>query len=233
MGMWTMARTALVTLALLGGVAKADEPTSVLPVRPPVGTSQLPPMSGVPSPLVADAAPGTAVPPPVLAPRAPLSGDFEHVPPAGGCPCATADGGSLFDIDLMLGMLMGIRGQMAVYRNPSRAVVVEAFYGALLDKLDTSEGAGAGARYYFRRTDPEGCNSLLIGPGVGAYDHFRHGLWMVAPTIDVGWLRAIGNRGGWEIGLNAGLGVGVAGQTGDSHIGRVTPLFTFFTGFRF
>jgi hypothetical protein len=189
-------------------------------------------MSGMPSPLIPDAVPDTAGPP-VLAPQAPLSGAIEKMPPAAGCPCATADGGSLFDIDLMLGMLMGVRGQVGVYRDPSRALVVEGFYGALLDKLAISEGAGAGGRYYFRRTDPEGCNSLLIGPGVGAYCHFRHDLWMVAPTIDVAWLRAIGNRGGWEIGLNAGLGVDVAGQSGDSGIGRVTPLFTLFTGFRF
>jgi hypothetical protein len=226
-----------VPLVLLGGLARADEPTSFLPVRPPAqpaaGAAPTPTLFGMPSPGVADAAPGTALPPPALAPHAPVAGDFEQVPPAGGCPCATADGGSMFDIDLMLGMLMGVRGQVAVYRDPKRAVVLEGFYGALLDKFETSEGAGAGGRYYFRRTDKEGCNSLLVGPGVGAYDHFRHGLWMVAPTIDVGWLRAIGNRGGWEIGLNAGVGVGVAGPSGDSNIGRVTPLFTLFTGFRF
>ncbi len=235
MGIGTMARLGIVSLVLLCGTAKADEPTVFTPFQPPALSAQAPgrvspPMSGVSGAPFTEAAPGPALPPPSV--PAPVA--LEGVPPAAGCPCATADGGgSLFDIDLMLGMLMGVRGQVGVYRDPRRAVVVEAFYGALLDKLDTSEGAGAGCRYYFRRTDPEGCNSLIVGPGVGAYDHFRHGLWMVAPTIDVGWLRAIGNHAGWEIGLNAGLGVGVAGQSGDSNIGRVTPLFSLFTGFRF
>ena len=68
----------------------------------------------------------------------------------------------MFDIDVMLGMLMGIRGQAAVYRTPYRAFVIEGFYGALLDRLEGSEGAGAGGRYYFHRTDGAGCNSVLI-----------------------------------------------------------------------
>jgi len=163
----------------------------------------------------------------------PASALADHPLPAAGCPCDSGDGGTMFDIDVMLGMLLGVRGQAAVYRNPYQAFVVEGFYGALLDRLATSEGAGAGGRYYFRRTDRAGCNSVLIGPGVGAYCHFHHELWMVAPTVDVAWVRAIGDRGAWQLGLNAGLGVGVAGDSDTTGVGRVTPLFSLFTGFRF
>ncbi len=166
-------------------------------------------------------------------PPTPVSVLAEHPLMAAGCPCDSGGGGTMFDIDVMLGMLLGVRGQVAVYRNPNQAFVVEGFYGALLDRLEASEGAGAGGRYYFHRTDRAGCNSVLIGPGVGAYCHFRHELWMVAPTVDVAWVRPIGDRGAWQLGLNVGLGVGVAGDSETTGVGRVTPLITLFTGFRF
>lgn len=205
-------RAGAALLALLGCLARAEEPTFAFQNVPPVAAPS--PSSGV-------------LPPP------PMSVLAEHPLLAGGCPCNCENGGTMFDIDAMIGMLMGIRGQAAVYRNPYQALVVEGFYGALLDRLESSEGAGAGGRYYFRRTDSVGYSSILIGPGVGAYCHFHHDLWMVAPTVDVALVRRIGELGAWQLGLNAGLGVGVAGDSTTNGVGRVTPLFTIFTGFRF
>ena len=205
-------RAGAALLVLLGCLARAEEPPFSFKSVPPV------------------AAPSTSS---LVLPPTPMSALAEHPLLGAGCPCDCSDGGTMFDIDVMIGMLMGIRGQAAVYRNPNQALVVEGFYGALLDRLETSEGAGAGGRYYFRRTDRAGCNSVLVGPGVGAYCHFRHDLWMAAPTVDFAWVRAIGDLGAWQIGLNAGLGVGFAGDSTTNGVGRVTPLFTIFTGFRF
>lgn len=204
-------RVGTALLALLIGLARAEEPTYPIQnaspaAAPSLSTGELPPT--------------------------PTSALAEHPLLAAGCPCDSGDGGTMFDIDVMLGMLLGVRGQAAIYRNPYQAFVVESFYGALLDRLGASEGAGAGGRYYFRRTDRAGCNSVLIGPGVGAFCHFHHELWMVAPTVDVAWVRAIGDRGAWQLGLNAGLGVGVAGDSETTGVGRVSPLFSLFTGFR-
>jgi phospholipase/lecithinase/hemolysin len=148
-------------------------------------------------------------------------------------PSAYCNGGPMFDLDVMLGMFMGIRAQAAVYRNSYLACVVEGFYGAILDELATGEGAGAAGRVYFHRTDRAGYNSILIGPGVGAYCHFHHDLWMVAPTVDVAWVRPIGDLASWELGLNAGVGVGVAGDSQTNGVGRATPLISVFMGFRF
>jgi lysophospholipase L1-like esterase len=148
-------------------------------------------------------------------------------------PSAYSNGGPMFDLDVMLGMLMGIRAQAAVYRNPYLAFVVEGFYGAILDELATGEGAGGAGRVYFHRTDRAGYNSILIGPGVGAYCHFHHDLWMVAPTVDVSWVRPIGDLASWELGLNAGVGVGVAGDSETNRVGRATPLISVFMGYRF
>jgi len=167
----------------------------------------------------------------LLSPPVPAPG--EHPLLGADRPSAYSNGGPMFDLDVMLGMLMGIRAQAAVYRNPYLAFVVEGFYGAILDELATGEGAGGAGRVYFHRTDRAGYNSILIGPGVGAYCHFHHDIWMVAPTVDVSWVRPIGDLASWELGLNAGVGVGVAGDSESNRVGRATPLISVFMGFRF
>jgi hypothetical protein len=212
------AQASVVALAILGGLAKADDPAAIL----------APPPFAAPSPMPAT--------PPIVPPVIPLPAPALAPPvviPAAGCPCDCGGGGTQFGIDLMLGMQSGIRGQWAFQRTEKTAWVIEGFYGALLDKLGSGEGAGFGGRYYYRRTNVDGCNSLLLGPGVGAYYHFHDEVWMLAPTLDVGWVRAISDTGAWEIGLNAGFGIGLNNGRDYEEAGKVTPLFTLYTGFRF
>ena len=201
--------TALLLIASLGGFAQAQGPNDVPPPQPV----------------------------PVSLPPAPVA-DKPIVLPTGGCPCVSGDGGTQFGIDLLLGQFLGFRGQAAVLRTgPEGALVLEAFYGAILDKLGSGEGAGGGARYYFHRTDRGGNNSVLIGPGLGAYCHIRDGVWMAAPTVDFAWVHSISENGAFELGLNAGIGIGLSDRQQRyyerSETGRVTPLFSLFTGFRF
>jgi hypothetical protein len=199
---------ALLLIASLGGLAQAQ------------GLTAPPPPQFVPPP------------PPPDAPVAKPAGL-----PTGGCPCASGDEGTQFGVDVLLGQFLGIRGQAAIYRTPDRALVLEGFYGAILDKLGSGEGAGGGARYYFHRTDRTGNNSVLIGPGLGAYYHIREGVWMAAPTVDIAWVHALSENGAFELGLNAGVGIGLSDSRRDyyerTEVGRVTPLISLFTGFRF
>jgi hypothetical protein len=200
--------TALLGVVLLGGFAQAQTPSGIPPAQPVV----------------------------VSPPPAPVADKPIALPP-GGCPCGPGDQGTQFGVDLLLGQFTGIRGQVAVFQATDRAFVVEAFYGAILDRLSSGEGVGGGARYYFRRTDRSGDNSLLIGPGLGAYYHTNDGVWMAAPTLDLAWVHGIGDKAAWEIGLNAGVGIGLTDRQRDyyqrTETGRVTPLFSLFTGFRF
>ncbi len=183
------------------------------------------------SPPAGVASPSSPWPRGLLSPPVAVPGEHPLLGPER--PSAYSNGGPMFDLDVMLGMLMGIRAQAAVYRSPYVAVVAEGFYGAILDELGTGEGAGAAGRVYFHRTDRAGYNTILIGPGVGAYCHFHHDIWMVAPTVDVSWVRPIGDLASWELGLNAGAGVGVAAGSDSSRVGRATPLISVFMGFRF
>src|SRR5262245_45269647 len=208
---WKVACATLALLLIRVGPARAESP---------------PPPAGLPAAPVAPPPGPTATPPAQAAPAVPDG----H--PAGGSPCAAGDG-TAFAVDLMLGQFLGFRGQAAVCRDADSAFVLEGFYGALLDRLASGEGAGGGARYYLHRTDRGGANSFLIGPGVGAYYHFHDRLWMLAPTLDLAWVRPITDIGSWELGLNAGLGISVSNGRDSNDVGRVTPLFSVFTGFRF
>lgn len=137
-------------------------------------------------------------------------------------------------LDLMVGQLSGVRPSFAVFRDTRSALVVEGFYGGIFSKLGQSEGAGAGLRYNLTRG---GRDSVTLGPGVDVLFNFRDGqATMLAPTIDLAWKRDFGERAGWVLGMNAGVGVGVSGRVdsnGANAAGRVTPLISVFGGLRF
>jgi hypothetical protein len=58
---------------------------------------------------------------------------------------------------------------------------------------------------------------------------------MLAPSLDVAWVRAISSTGSWQLGINLGIGIGLTdGYDYDNNdVGRVTPLISVYTGFRF
>ncbi len=193
-------------LALAAPAAPAQEPAPYLTGGP----AALPP----PPPVVVE---------PLPAGPAPAPG------PAGG-------GQPLLGMDLMLGMQTGIRPQIGVWHTPDWGLMAEGFYGAMFTKFASTEAAGAGLRMVFRRNPRAGCDTVLLGPGVDMLCQFRDGgLWLLAPTIDVAWRHPIGESSGWEIGLNAGIGIGVSGQErrDDPVSGRVTPLISLYSGLRF
>ncbi|MFO0810422.1 MAG: hypothetical protein U0746_17495 [Gemmataceae bacterium] len=141
-----------------------------------------------------------------------------------------------FGMDVMLGQQMGVRPNVAVWRTDTSAIVVEGFYGALLTKLAQSEGAGGGLRWLFTRGSRDGCNTVVVGPGMDVLYNFTDGqATFLAPTVDIAWRHNFGERSGWTLGLNAGVGVGVSGRRdcGCDAAGTVTPLISGFFGLRF
>jgi hypothetical protein len=147
--------------------------------------------------------------------------------------CADAP---LFGLDLMFGQMSGLRVDAAVGRIGAGSLRAEGFYGALLTKFGAAEAAGVGARWQTRRCSADGCHAVVFGPGCDVLFHLGDGhLVMVAPTVELAWCRTIGNTAGWMLGINAGIGIAVNGRDtdGDNAAGRVTPLISGFTGFRY
>lgn len=142
----------------------------------------------------------------------------------------------VFGMDLMLGQQMGLRPSLAVYSTDRSSFLVEGFYGALLTKFGAAEAAGAGVRWMTTRGG--GLGAVAFGPGLDVLFHLDRGKAVIlAPTVDVAWRRSLGERAAFVLGLNAGVGIGVSGNRddgdGDPVSGRVTPLISLYTGFRF
>lgn len=153
----------------------------------------------------------------------------------GECVSTNSSNWPVFGVDLMLGQQSGIRPSLAVYSNERSAFLVEGYYGGLFTKFGGSEGAGAGVRWV---TSRGGSDSVTIGPGVDVLFNFNDGkATFLAPTVDIAWRREFGNRAGFVLGLNAGIGIGLSGNSGsdegDRVSGKVTPLISLFTGLRY
>jgi hypothetical protein len=170
----------------------------------------------------------------------PPSGACEPLPGVPALPCcpppASCDRQPLFGASLMLGQATGVRGQVSVTPNLRDAFVIEGFAGWLFHDLGDSSALGVGGRYLMRTNWLDGNNALQFGPGLDVFFQLNNnGLVLLAPSVDISWLQKLRSGVEWEVGLEAGMGVGVAGHTssGKSGVGEVTPLISVFTGLRF
>jgi hypothetical protein len=140
-----------------------------------------------------------------------------------------------FAVELMLGQALGVRGQVVPYADRYGALAVEGFYGGLFTDIGSSQALGAGGRWLWR--DWLGTSdSLLFGPGVDVFFGLNHrALILLTPSVDLGWMLNLGPSLEWEIGLEAGLGIGVSGHTAHGHsaVGDFTQLISMYTGLRF
>jgi hypothetical protein len=147
---------------------------------------------------------------------------------SGRCPAP------VFGMDLLLGQQTGIRPSLALYSTERSSFVVEGYYGGLFTKFGASETVGVGVRWVTTRG---GLNSVTLGPGVDVLFQLNRGQAVIlAPTVDVAWRRNFGDRAAFVLGMNAGVGIGLSGHGKDRDdpvAGRVTPLISFYTGFRF
>jgi hypothetical protein len=174
----------------------------------------------------------TSLPPPAcVCPPTTDPGAIPCCPPRSAC-----DREPWFAVELLLGQETGVRGQFAAYRDDQEAVVLEGFYGVLFHDLGSSQALGAGGRYLLQSGWPDCVDSLVFGPGLDVFFQLNHnGLVLLAPSVDLAWMHNLGGGLEWEIGLDAGLGIGVAGRTSKGHsaAGDVTPLISLYTGLRF
>ncbi len=140
-----------------------------------------------------------------------------------------------FGMDLLFGQQMGIRPSVAVYSTARTSFLVEGFYGALLTKFGASEGAGAGVRWVTTRG---GRDAVTLGPGLDVFFNINRGAaTFIAPTVDISWRHSFGDRAALDLGLNAGVGIGLSGSRNHDRdekvAGRATPLISAFAGLRY
>jgi hypothetical protein len=207
MGRYSIAFAVLGISLVLGGTAQAQAPWSA----PDASTSLQPPPCDCP-PL----RPMPALP---YCQPAPAN---DRTPP--------------FAVQLLLGQESGIRGQVSVTPNMRDALVIEGFAGWLFHDAGDSSALGVGTRYLIRTDWLGGGNSLQFGPGADVFFQLNNNrLVLLAGSVDVSYLQKLNANLEWELGLEAGVAVGVSGHTnsGKSGVGEVIPLISVFTGLRF
>jgi hypothetical protein len=179
--------------------------------------------------------------PPALLPPTPVSPPGAPPVTSGEWIISEQSKAPVFGMDLLLGQLVGIRPTVTLFSTEKSTLVVEGFYGALLTRFGSSEGAGAGLRWLMSRG---GNDSVTFGPGLDVMFNFRDGQAVfLAPTIDLAWQHKFGERSTFQLGVNAGLGIGLSnysndhnyyyGDHNDSVTGKITPLISLFGGLRF
>ena len=74
---------------------------------------------------------------------------------------------------------------------------------------------GAGGRFLWR--EPLDCwNSIVIGTGVDVYFHLDDGKPIVlTPSVNLAWMHSLTPGTALEVGVEGGVGIGVAGHTED------------------
>ncbi|MGL4553494.1 MAG: hypothetical protein ACRC33_20195 [Gemmataceae bacterium] len=140
-----------------------------------------------------------------------------------------------FAVELLGGQASGVRLQVPVIPGENGAVVAEGFYGYLDHDLASSWALGAGGRFLWREP-VDGWNSVVLGAGVGVYFHLDDGEPVVlTPSLNLGLMHAITAGTAFEVGVEGGLGIGVAGRTGEGEdaLGEVTPIISGYIGLRF
>lgn len=141
-----------------------------------------------------------------------------------------------FAVELMLGQESGVRAQVALLRDGAGALVAEGFYGALFHDGGSSQALGAGGRYLIPLGGPWCGDSFYVGPGVDVFFQLDHdALILLTPSVDLAWKHELGVGLEFEVGIDAGLGVGVAGRdkSGHSGVGDLTTLISGYVGLRF
>ena len=119
----------------------------------------------------------------------------------------------------------------------------EVFLGAAGTNYGASGALGFGGRVQYALASGAWGDHLVVSPGLdllvlfegAGVDEPYQSVLFLAPNVDVIWLHDFSPHFGWELGVHAGIGIGLSGR--DDHDrdagGRLTPLFSVFTGLRF
>jgi hypothetical protein len=146
------------------------------------------------------------------------------------------------DAKFLFGFPTGLRLQMALDRQETRAWMAEVFAGFEL----FNPTYGCGGRLLLTPATGKACDALVIGPGLNFFyfvgDHSSgehwftssHDGYFVVPDVEVAWVHDFANHFGFELGLDLGLGVAFwQGDQFQSARVSVLPLLSAYTGFNF
>lgn len=145
-----------------------------------------------------------------------------------------------FGAQLQFGLPTGLRLQYAPFRSGHHSYLLEIFAGARSGFWGDEAVFGAGGRAMFTLASDGSKNAWIFAPGVGVsywqtndrhrrdgyyyYDWPESDRWFLNLDANMGWLHQISPALAWELGLNFGARIGLAGENrgGQSISGRVS-----------
>jgi hypothetical protein len=139
-----------------------------------------------------------------------------------------------FDVKVLLGLPTGVRLQVPFDSGPDHAFVIEGAFGAFPGEFRSATFFGLGPRANLTIPRFFGRDALILNPGISLnYFTGRESTLALQADVEIGWLHSLNNRVAWEIGVDVGLGIGVASFDDVDRAGHVYPVINFFTGLRF
>jgi len=154
-------------------------------------------------------------------------------------------------LDLLIGLPVGVRLKLPTinFTDKSR-LVLEGVYGGLASTMGIAEVKGGGVRIQLNITqDSDANDALFISPGVdllvlsgkGAGDRSwidfnpYSDVYLLTGTVDVAYVHEFAKHFGLEVGAQLGGGISLKGMDSSNQDskGKLTPIFSLFTGMRF
>jgi hypothetical protein len=146
------------------------------------------------------------------------------------------DGGEqhLFDIKVMLGLPTAVRLEIPFQCGSDFSYSVEGTIGFFPGYFSDETFYSLGARASYTLNNNFLGGHLQIGPGVDLlYFGGNENALALTGSVEFVWLSEFNSRFGWELGLDAGIGVGLADFDHHDRAGEVFPVISVFTGLRF
>jgi hypothetical protein len=140
----------------------------------------------------------------------------------------------LFDIKAMLGLPTALRLQVPFEHGPDFSYAVEGTIGVFPGYFSDSTFYALGARASYTLGNNFLGGRLLVNPGIDLLYFDGHESTLAATgSFEILWLSEFNSRLALELGIDAGIGVGIASFNDRDRAGDVFPVISAFAGLRF
>ncbi len=140
----------------------------------------------------------------------------------------------LFDIKVMLGLPTAVRLQVPFEHGPDFSYALEGTVGFFPGYFSDSVFYALGARASYTLGNNFLGGRLLVNPGIDlAYFDNHESTLAATASLEMLWLSEFNSHFALEIGIDAGIGVGIASFNDRDRAGDVFPVISAFAGLRF
>jgi hypothetical protein len=140
----------------------------------------------------------------------------------------------ILDLKVMLGLPTAVRVQVPFDRGPDFSYSIEGTVGIFPDYFTSSPFYALGGRASYTLSNNFIGGHLLLNPGVDlAYFTGSESTLAATGSVEFLWLSEFNSHLGLELGVDAGVGIGIVSFDNVDRSGFVFPVISAFGGIRF